>query len=64
VIDPADGRLAEMTLHVMQMHRFRLRRASAEDSRWVATVLDRESSKFGACIKEEGQHLRLCTVSG
>jgi poly-gamma-glutamate capsule biosynthesis protein CapA/YwtB (metallophosphatase superfamily) len=59
VIDPADGRLAEMTLHVMQMHRFRLRRASADDSRWLARVLDRESRRFGVCVEDEGGRLYL-----
>jgi poly-gamma-glutamate synthesis protein (capsule biosynthesis protein) len=62
VIDPADGRLVELSLHVMQMHRFHLRRASADDSRWLARVLDRESRRFGVCVKDEGGRLHLCAA--
>jgi len=61
-IDPSDGRLAAMSMPVMQMHRFRLRRATPEDTRWLAAVLDRESREFGTCIKVENGRLRLCNV--
>ncbi len=56
----SNGRLLGMEMRPMQTHRFRLRRASEADSRWLARVLDRESRKFGSCVEYQGGVLRLC----
>jgi len=61
VLDP-DGRLLGMDMLPMQIHRFRLRQASPDDSRWLARVLDRESRKLGSCVVFEDGRLRLCSV--
>jgi poly-gamma-glutamate synthesis protein (capsule biosynthesis protein) len=65
-LDATDGTLAEMSMQVMQLHRFRLRRAAPEDSRWLAGVLDRESRKFGTGVALDGEALRLepCVATG
>jgi poly-gamma-glutamate synthesis protein (capsule biosynthesis protein) len=59
VLNSRDGRLMEMTMRVMQIHRFRLRRASWQDRQWLAGVLDRESRCFGVCVEMSGDALRL-----
>jgi poly-gamma-glutamate capsule biosynthesis protein CapA/YwtB (metallophosphatase superfamily) len=54
-----DGRLLAMDMRPMQTHRFRLRQASPDDSRWLARVLDRESRKLGSGVVFEDGRLRL-----
>jgi poly-gamma-glutamate capsule biosynthesis protein CapA/YwtB (metallophosphatase superfamily) len=49
-IDPASGRLSRLWMVPMQMRRFRLQRASAQDTRWLCEVLDRESRLFGSRV--------------
>ena len=46
-IDAATGELANMTMPVLQAHRFRLRNASIMDAKWLTSELDRESRRFG-----------------
>ena len=41
------GRLRRLELVATQMHRFRVRRASAEDRGWLCSVIDREGQRFG-----------------
>ncbi|MCU0809993.1 MAG: CapA family protein [Thiobacillaceae bacterium] len=50
-IDPASGRLSRLWMVPMQMLRFRLQRASAQDMRWLRGVLDRESRPFGSRVE-------------
>jgi len=45
-----DGRLAALRLVPMQIHRFRLRRAEAEDAAWLKGVIDREGRPFGTAL--------------
>lgn len=59
VLDPANGRLVQMTMRVMQIRRFRLQRASEKDARWLAQVPDRESRKLGTHIGFEEDELRV-----
>jgi poly-gamma-glutamate synthesis protein (capsule biosynthesis protein) len=43
VLDPATGKLAELTLAPMRMRRFRLQRANDEEAEWLAALVRRES---------------------
>lgn len=43
VLDPASGKLAELTLAPMRMRRFRLQRANDEEAQWLAALVRRES---------------------
>jgi poly-gamma-glutamate synthesis protein (capsule biosynthesis protein) len=52
----ADGRLAALVLTPMRVHRFRLERASEDDSAWLAMVLARES---GLPVERTAEGLRL-----
>jgi poly-gamma-glutamate synthesis protein (capsule biosynthesis protein) len=49
-LDRASGKLVALEMVPMQMRRFRLRRASADDARWLAKTLDRESARFGCRV--------------
>jgi poly-gamma-glutamate capsule biosynthesis protein CapA/YwtB (metallophosphatase superfamily) len=42
-----DGILEALELMPFQMRRFRLQKASGEDAKWLQTVLNRESGRFG-----------------
>jgi len=46
-IDAASGELTNMTMPVLQTHRFRLRDASTTDAKWLTGELDRESRRLG-----------------
>jgi poly-gamma-glutamate synthesis protein (capsule biosynthesis protein) len=50
-IDAASGRLLRLWMIPMQTRRFRLHRASAEDSRWLREVLDREGRQLGSRVE-------------
>jgi poly-gamma-glutamate synthesis protein (capsule biosynthesis protein) len=50
-LDPASGRLLRLRMMPMQMRRFRLSRASAEDTRWLRGVLDREGERLGSRVE-------------
>jgi len=59
-IESATGRLTQMTLHLLQSHRFRLRRAGDGDLDWMQAVLDRESRRLGGTrVVREGAALQL-----
>ncbi|MCI0570101.1 MAG: CapA family protein [Myxococcaceae bacterium] len=49
-VDPASGRLVALRMTPMQVHQFRERRASAEDSAWLCGVLDREGRALGTRV--------------
>ena len=49
-IDPASGKLSRLWMVPMQMRRFRLQRASAQDTRWLCGMLDREGRPFGSRV--------------
>jgi poly-gamma-glutamate capsule biosynthesis protein CapA/YwtB (metallophosphatase superfamily) len=50
VIDSVTGNLISASLAPMQIHNFRLNHASAEDSRWLVSILDEESRQFGTRV--------------
>lgn len=50
-VDPASGTLVRLRMVPMQMRRFRLNRASAADSRWLRSVLDREGQPLGSRVE-------------
>jgi poly-gamma-glutamate capsule biosynthesis protein CapA/YwtB (metallophosphatase superfamily) len=45
------GNLVELPLEIFQIRKFRLHRASVEDTRWLQAVLDRESRRFGTRVE-------------
>lgn len=47
------GSLVRLEMTPLRIRRFRLERASAEDARWLAETLDRESRKLGARVELE-----------
>lgn len=49
VIDTTGGELVALTLVPVRTRRFRLQKASVEETTWLATVMDRECRKLGAC---------------
>ena len=59
-LDPLTGELRNLSLHVLQAHKFRLRRAGAEDVAWLAGELDRESRLLGHTgVVQEGNTLSV-----
>jgi len=52
-VDRDTGRLAGLRMVPMQARQLRLRRASAEDSRWLAGTLDRVSHRLGSRVGVE-----------
>ena len=59
-VAPSTGELKALRMVPTQMHRFRLRRASRQDTEWLAKKLDRECLRSGARVKlEEDRALSL-----
>jgi poly-gamma-glutamate synthesis protein (capsule biosynthesis protein) len=54
---PATGQLLRLRMKPMRMRRFRVNRASPEETRWLRDVLNREGGKFGtgAELGEDGE---------
>lgn len=50
-IAPATGKLAELKMVPMQIKRFRLNRATAEDANWLQRTLDEHSRRFDCRIE-------------
>ncbi|HEY8460534.1 MAG TPA: CapA family protein [Blastocatellia bacterium] len=55
-VDPWRGRLLKVRLVPMQIRRFRLNRASAEDSQWLRDLLNRLGAPFGARARLESDY--------
>lgn len=49
VIDIRSGELAALTLAPVRTRRFQLRRTSAQETAWLADMMDRECRRLGAC---------------
>ncbi|HEY0720244.1 MAG TPA: CapA family protein [Gammaproteobacteria bacterium] len=49
-LDPRDGRLLELRLVPMQIRHFRLQRANASDTAWLAATLNREGEALGTGV--------------
>jgi poly-gamma-glutamate synthesis protein (capsule biosynthesis protein) len=50
-LDPRNGELQGLVMVPMQMRRFRLQRASADDARWLGGVLTREGKDLGTAVE-------------
>jgi poly-gamma-glutamate capsule biosynthesis protein CapA/YwtB (metallophosphatase superfamily) len=50
-IDLGSGKLRELRLVPLQIRRFRLHRASVEDTRWLSRTLSREGEAFGTLVE-------------
>lgn len=49
-LDPTSGELVELRMAPLQARQMRLHRASHRDARWIKTVLDKVSRRFGSRI--------------
>jgi poly-gamma-glutamate synthesis protein (capsule biosynthesis protein) len=58
-LDADSGRLVELEMAPMQLHKLRLRRAPAADAEWLRRMLDEISAPFGARVASDGHRLRL-----
>jgi poly-gamma-glutamate synthesis protein (capsule biosynthesis protein) len=58
-LDAATGELRSLKMTPMEIHRFRLRRAAADDAQWLRQTLDSESRKFGVRVRLDGGALHL-----
>jgi poly-gamma-glutamate synthesis protein (capsule biosynthesis protein) len=50
-VDPVSGKLLALRMVPMQICRFRLNRASAADSQWLADLLNREGRRFHTSVQ-------------
>jgi poly-gamma-glutamate synthesis protein (capsule biosynthesis protein) len=55
-VDPQGGRLLGARLVPLQARRFRLNRASAEDARWLADLLNKLGAAFGTRVQLGGDN--------
>jgi poly-gamma-glutamate synthesis protein (capsule biosynthesis protein) len=55
-VDPREGRLLKSRMIPMRLRRFRLNRASAEDSLWLCDLLNRLGAKFDTRARLENDH--------
>jgi len=55
-VDPRQGQLLKARLVPMQVRRFRLNRASAEDSQWLCDLLNRLGAPFDTRAQLESDH--------
>ena len=59
-LDPSNGTLISARLVPMQMRRFRLKRASAADAKWLCNLLNELGERFGTTLRlEEDNSLTL-----
>jgi poly-gamma-glutamate synthesis protein (capsule biosynthesis protein) len=54
-LERESGRLVSLEMVPMQIRRFRLRHASAADTRWLTRTLHRESAQFGSAVELDAQ---------
>ena len=52
-LNAGEGALAELVMVPMRLHRFRLQRASAPETDWLARVLNREGRRFGTAVEAD-----------
>ncbi|SDS63721.1 CapA family protein [Actinopolymorpha singaporensis] len=63
-LDRNSGQLVEAKMAPLQARRMRLRNASGEDSRWLCSMLDRVSRRFGSRIDLEPDGLLVLRLTG
>jgi poly-gamma-glutamate capsule biosynthesis protein CapA/YwtB (metallophosphatase superfamily) len=56
-IDPADGKLGRLQIVPTQIKRFRVNRASTDDTLWLKNILNREGNKFGTRVILDKDHI-------
>jgi poly-gamma-glutamate synthesis protein (capsule biosynthesis protein) len=49
-IDPADGKLGQLQMVPTQIKRFRVNRASTDDTLWLKNILNREGNRLGTQV--------------
>jgi poly-gamma-glutamate synthesis protein (capsule biosynthesis protein) len=54
----AGGALQALEMVPMRVRRFRLERACAEERRWIAATMSRESARLGTAIQLQDGSLR------
>lgn len=52
-VDASTGQLKQLRLVPMQIRKMKLNRASREDGKWLAEVLDRESGRLGVRVRTD-----------
>jgi poly-gamma-glutamate synthesis protein (capsule biosynthesis protein) len=62
-IDADTGQLVRFTMTPTHIRRFRVTRASPEQARWLADMLDREGARFGTRVQRNDATLTLCPTS-
>ena len=63
LLDPEEGRLLGLEMHVMRIRKFRLQIASEEDTRLLQMILGREGAQFGTNADWQGSNRLLLTWS-
>ncbi|MGW0231967.1 CapA family protein, partial [Actinopolymorpha singaporensis] len=63
-LDRNSGQLVEAKMAPLQARQMRLRNASGEDSRWLCSMLDRVSRRFGSRIDLEPDGLLVLRLTG
>ncbi|MGD2187959.1 MAG: CapA family protein, partial [Desulfobacterales bacterium] len=59
-IDPSNGKLVQLQMIPTQMRRFRVNRASIEDTLWLKDILNREGKRFGTRVtRDENKSLLM-----
>lgn len=59
-VERASSRLHRLDLTPTRIHRFQVRRAAADEARWLCETLRRESARFGVdVVRRDNQHLQL-----
>jgi poly-gamma-glutamate synthesis protein (capsule biosynthesis protein) len=62
-IDADTGHLVRFTMTPTHIRRFRVMRASPEQARWLADMLDREGTQFGTRVHRSDATLTVCPAS-
>ena len=55
--DPSTGKLINLHMTPLQIKRFRLNRASADDALWLKDILNREGKKFGTSVELDAKNI-------
>ena len=59
-VQPSSGKVVRFEMAPFQVERFRLKRASQEDARWLGRTMNRECARFGGRVElSEDNHLEL-----
>jgi poly-gamma-glutamate capsule biosynthesis protein CapA/YwtB (metallophosphatase superfamily) len=56
-IDPACGKLSQLQMIPTQIKRFRVIRASLDDTLWLKNILNREGNRLGTRVILDKDHI-------